>query len=378
MYGGQLPKAQNSMNLDYINAYTDAAKALGLSNQEIAQQIKNQKFAFNPQGQLTSDNMLGNQGTNKVSRLADKMAYDEMINSMPGLFNPKGLTEEELTIEAIQDAVLKENAERIAQEEMLRQMELSQGMPAETREQRIKRAIQNSVQGYKVPEMHGGRSRYELGGQLPKHQSKGYIDNTKVNTKPVIDPYAQYIQQQTEAYKKQYNEDFNPMNFNSTPGTDSTIYKQGNKQFNLLTRTGFEKQQSMKTPTVATKADGGYPDSTTNRSGFTNEYYGDQYRGKSYDYRDGQSPKAANAHMPRGMMSDRFNPLMGNNVDPYSAFGEQGDSRGQNGKEAPYNKYKPQMEKGGMIGKTIQYKKVGQVKTGKIIGISKTGKYIVK
>jgi hypothetical protein len=150
MYGGKLPKAQNSMNLDYINAYTDAAKALGVSDQEIERQIKGRQFAFEPQGQLRSDNMLGNQGTNKVSRLADKMAYDEMIDAIPTMFNPKGLSEKDLTNESTQEiirnSVLKAAAERNAQEQMLKQMhnDINKGRLLDyEQERRIPRSVKH-------------------------------------------------------------------------------------------------------------------------------------------------------------------------------------------------------------------------------------------
>jgi hypothetical protein len=385
MFGGKLPKAQNSMNLDYINAYTDAAKALGVPDQEIERQIKGRKFA-------------------------DKMAYDEMINTIPSMFNPKGLSEKDLTNESTQEiirnSVLKAAAERNAQEQMLKQMhnDINKGRLLDYEQERripmynlnkgfedtrfkneynkdrqsaLDKVSKENIDAYEQRLNNLIKQSKQLGGQTT-------TPKPAVNTKPVIDPYAQYVQQQKEMYKKQYNEDFNPMNFNSTPGTDSTIYKQGNKQFSLLTRSGFEKQQSMKTPTVATKAQGGYPDSTINRPGYTNEYFGDQYRGKSYEYQNGGNPYQASAHMPRGMMSDRFNPLMGNHVDPYSYAGAEGDASGQNGRETFDSRPKfvqnelAKSKQGGMIGKTIQYKKGGQVKTGKIIGISKTGKYIVK
>jgi hypothetical protein len=350
MYGGQLAKAQKGRNQEYMDAYSDAARALGLTDEELAQQIKEQQFAFKPQGKLKSDSVIAN-----------KLAIDQFIKEIPDYF--QGNDNSQL--------------QTIIQNEVERQERINQMHDDINKAKRINDLYDNIDKAKRFSDIMDTR--------LFKKQTGGQNQMAKPvsNIQPVVDPYAQYVTKQKEEYKKQYNEDFNPLSFNSTPGTDSTIFKQGNKQFNLLTRDGFEKQQAMKTPTVATKADGGYPDSTINRSGFTNEYYGDQYKAKSYNYQDGQSPKAANAHMPRGMMSDRFNPLMGNNVDPYSAFGEQGDSRGSNGAETYDNRRKFESElakskQGGMIGKTIQYKKGGQVKSGKIIGISKTGKYIVK
>jgi hypothetical protein len=351
MYGGQLAKAQKGRNQEYMDAYSDAARALGLTDEELAQQIKEQQFAFKPQGKLKSDSVIAN-----------KLAIDQFIKEIPDYF--QGNDNSQL--------------QTIIQNEVERQERINQMHDDINKAKRINDLYDNIDKAKRFSDIMDTR--------LFKKQTGGQNQMAKPvsNIQPVVDPYAQYVTKQKEEYKKQYNEDFNPLSFNSTPGTDSTIFKQGNKQFNLLTRAGFEKQQAMKTPTVATKADGGYPDSTINRSGFTNEYYGDQYKAKSYNYQDGQSPKAANAHMPRGMMSDRFNPLMGNNVDPYSAFGEQGDSRGQNGRETFDSRPKfvekelAKSKQGGMIGKTIQYKKGGQVKSGKIIGISKTGKYIVK
>ena len=388
MFGGNLAKAQKGKN-QYMDAYANAAKALGLSDEEIMQQIKEQEFAFKPKGKLKSDSVI-----------ADQIAADELIKSIPGLFNnepqPKSRGIENIINDAerkygkINREELRDRIDKMLEQEYNNIIESGQ-MELLNDNRRRDAIIEKEIEKAMMLDKEMSKQKgYQMGGKP-----------TMTKTISTTDPYSEYVNKLREpGLQKLRQESGNPhltytdlglpvSQFkNPQTGEMNIEYLYGNKKYKttvpkLPTRDEFTKQQSSAMKPMSYKADGGYPDSTTNRSGFTNEYYGDQYRGKSYDYRDGQSPKDANAHMPRGMMSDRFNPLMGNNVDPYSAFGEQGDSRGNNGVTTFDNRRKFETElakskQGGMIGKTIKYKKGGQVKTGKVIGISKTGKYIVK
>jgi hypothetical protein len=413
MYGGKLPKAQKGRNQEYMNAYTDAAKALGVPDQEIERQIKGQKFA-------------------------DKMAYDEMINTIPSMFNPKGLSEKDLTNESTQEiirnSVLKAAAERNAQEQMLKQMhnDINKGRLLDYEQER-RIPMYNLNKGFEDTRFKNVHDVYDTYNKLKKEQQydedrKRILDKASknayeqrlynltkglkqfggqtttpkptVNTQPVVDQYADYVSKLREPGLQKIRQESGNPNLtyqdlglpvsqfkNPTTGEMNVEYMYGDKKYKTIvpklpSRDEFTKL-GMSKP-MASKAQGGYPDSTINRPGYTNEYFGDQYRGKSYEYQNGGNPYQASAHMPRGMMSDRFNPLMGNHVDPYSYAGAEGDASGQNGRETFDSRPKfvqnelAKSKQGGMIGKTIQYKKGGQVKSGKIIGISKTGKYIVK
>ena len=351
MYGGQLAKAQKGRNQNEMSQ-EDVDRMIAEVN-AIIEKSNKKDFAFKPQGKLKSD-----------SDIADQIKIDELIKSIPDLFDnrPQGKIDNEVI-----DALMK----KYNQMEMLNS---NAGRDAII-EQEIKKAIQ------KASEPRG----YQTGGNMTKPKpSDPYIDYVS----KLREPGLQKIRQEAGNPNLTYQDLGLPVSQfkNPTTGEMNVEYMYGDKKYKttvpkIPSRDEFNKLGT--TTPMASKAKGGYPDSTTNRAGFTNEYYGDQYRGKSYNYQDGQSPKDANAHMPRGMMSDRFNPLMGNNVDPYSAFGEQGDSRGNNGVTTFDNRRKFESElakskQGGMIGKTIKYKKGGQLKTGKVIGISKTGKYIVK
>jgi hypothetical protein len=385
MYGGQLAKAQKGRNQEYMDAYSAAARALGLTDEELAQQIKEQQFAFKPKGKLKSDSVI-----------ADQIAADELIKSIPGLFNNEPQTK-------------SKGIENILNEMEFKYGKLNREGLRDRIDKMLEQEYNNIIESGQMELLDDNRRRdaiiekeIEKAMMLEKEMSKqkGYQDGGQTIKPKVVDPYIDYVSKLREPGLQRIRQESGNPNLtyqdlglpvsqfkNPTTGEMNVEYMYGDKKYKttvpkLASRDEFTKLGMSKS--MASKAKGGYPDSTINRPGFTNEYYGDQYKAKSYNYQDGQSPKDANAHMPRGMMSDRFNPLMGNNVDPYSAFGEQGDSRGQNGRETFDSRPKfvekelAKSKQGGMIGKTIQYKKGGQVKSGKIIGISKTGKYIVK
>ena len=384
MFGGKLAKAQKGKSQDYMNAYSAAAKALGLTDEELAQQIKEQEFAFKPKGRLKSDSVI-----------ADQIAADELIKSIPGLFNDepqaksKGieniLNEMEFKYGKLNREGLRDRIDKMLEQEYNNIIESGQ-MELLNDNRRRDAIIEKEIEKAMMLDKEMSKQKgYQVGGNMTKPKpTDPYIDYVS----KLREPGLQRIRQESGNPNLTYQDLGLPVSQfkNPTTGEMNVEYMYGDKKYKtvvpkLPSRDEFSKL-GMSKP-MASKAKGGYPDSTTNRAGFTNEYYGDQYRGKSYNYQDGQSPKDANAHMPRGMMSDRFNPLMGNNVDPYSAFGEQGDSRGNNGVTTYDNRRKFESElaksmNGGMIGKTIKYKKGGQLKTGKVVGISKTGKYIVK
>jgi hypothetical protein len=164
-------------------------------------------------------------------------------------------------------------------------------------------------------------------------------------------------------------------------------YMYGDKKYKttvpkLQSRDEFTKL-GMSKP-MASKAQGGYLDYNTKLPSFELGDSGDKFKGKSnIEYPDySQSQNSASANIPRVVNQGR-NKYTGNNVE-LGYYDQMSSTTGTNGRETFDSRPKfvenelAKSKQGGMIGKTIQYKKGGQVKSGKIIGISKTGKYIVK
>ena len=338
--GGQLPKAQVGKNQQYMDAYAAAAKALNpnLTNEQIMQQINEQNFAFKPQGKLTSDNVI-----------ADQMAADELIQSIPGLFNDTpDLSEKQKMMQLIEDEVLRQ--------ERIKEMEESQGM---SREQRLKRKISDSVFKNAIPKGQGGMSENNMLKEtkdLSPEEKNALMTNSWTKSFAVLDDKGNKI----------------GTKYTMSDGKSFTHKKPQTQQ-----TTQPAKEPMMTTP-MTSKAKGGYPDYNQKLPSFELGDSGDRYKGKSnlkYPDYDPHNPNSISANLPRVVNQGR-NKYTGTNVE--TGYYDSTSTTGQNGKEAPYNKYKPQFEKGGMIGKTIKYRKGGEVKTGKIIGISKTGKYIVK
>ena len=302
------------------------------------QQINEQNFAFKPQGKLTSDNVI-----------ADQMAADELIQSIPGLFNDTpDLSEKQKMQQIIQDEVLRQ--------ERIKEMEQSQGM---TPEQRLQRTIRDSVFKNAIPKGQGGTNM----NTLTDEQKKVLGSMSYSSSSPVKDAQGNVV---ATRYTYDNNKSFD------VPKTQTAT-----TQTNTQKTTQTVKEPMMTTP-MTSKAKGGYPDYNQKLPSFELGDSGDRYKGKSnlkYPDYDPHNPNSISANLPRVVNQGR-NKYTGTNVE--TGYYDSTSTTGQNGKEAPYNKYKPQFEKGGMIGKTIKYRKGGEVKTGKIIGISKTGKYIVK
>ena len=137
--------------------------------------------------------------------------------------------------------------------------------------------------------------------------------------------------------------------------------------------------------------------------GYTNEYFGDQFRDKNkVDYTPSQDPRAANAHLPRPVqLEGHFNPQtkthmkqMGAFQDNYQTGGaidsrmvemvqqlvQQGYSPEQAIQVAQQKlaQEAPEKKMGGMIGKTVKFKAGGQWVSGKIKSYNdKTGEFRV-
>jgi hypothetical protein len=137
--------------------------------------------------------------------------------------------------------------------------------------------------------------------------------------------------------------------------------------------------------------------------GYTNEYFGDQFRDKNkVAYTPSQDPRAANAHLPRPVqLEGHFNPQtkthmkqMGAFQDNYQTGGaidsrmvemvqqlvQQGYSPEQAIQVAQQKlaQEAPEKKMGGMIGKTVKFKAGGQWVSGKIKSYNdKTGEFRV-
>lgn len=124
--------------------------------------------------------------------------------------------------------------------------------------------------------------------------------------------------------------------------------------------------------------------------GYTNEYFGDKYKGKNYDYQQSQDPKAASAHMPRPVLEDKYNPVTKTHMKQMAAFQDNYQTGGAINNEmvkmvqqlmaqgysqeqaiqVATNKLSQgnqgQMKSGGMVGRTVTFKMGGQIISGKV------------
>jgi hypothetical protein len=119
-------------------------------------------------------------------------------------------------------------------------------------------------------------------------------------------------------------------------------------------------------------------------------YAGDQYRDKNYSYPNSQSPNSANAHLPRPVLQENFNPATKTHTQPFAAFQDRYQTGGaisndmvqmvqqliqqgysqEQAIEVAKNKLaqesQPEMKHGGMVGKTVRFKSGGKIVQGKI------------